>query len=285
MEKRFPLFRLPCLALQRTLMLYQPFKLAQLAIVSRRSKHIVEKLAKKVPFALGIAVIRGNLRLIVGTPADVQKCWLSDSTSSQQSDDGILFFNDNVPDEELEQVHTKQLAEIKMWISLVKNIFKAKECDAFLLFPYKELVRDTFDVLYNFNLKVAVSFYGTIDCSETFRDILIACSKSKSLEVATRHNSAWYKFDDSNGYAMDSLKIHFGDWVTLENLLSLRNCIRVELSCTFFNALEIMEFLKRWIEDSKMNYLSFPVATRLPFNFGNLKTYSNGQIVKGRYVE
>uniref|UniRef100_A0A1I7US68 FBA_2 domain-containing protein n=1 Tax=Caenorhabditis tropicalis TaxID=1561998 RepID=A0A1I7US68_9PELO len=254
--------------------------------LSKRSKNLVKLLVKKYRIASKIWIIRNDLQMLVGRPEEMHPQYLQANAILPLGDNLPICNNDLAPDA-LQVVHLLQLNALYTWTNLLKEVFKIDICGVTLFFAEEKLIDRILKLLRNFDMKTSIELIATGNCVATSRKILAHCSTAFDFSIVSGMPERNFAFNRFNSYGMNELTIYYSQWVTVQNLISLRNCVRVKLLLSFFKPEEVNNFLKQWVKDSRIEYLHMPYISEGNVNdeniiFRGLRIYSNGDLINGK---
>uniref|UniRef100_A0A1I7UT71 F-box domain-containing protein n=1 Tax=Caenorhabditis tropicalis TaxID=1561998 RepID=A0A1I7UT71_9PELO len=100
------------------------------------------------------------------------------------------------------------------------------------------------------NLKIGlVQWNSFIPNDETNERILMASKSALNLKIRGYNSKNSLHFDNFHLFRMDWIEIKYSAWMTVENIVDLRNCKRVKLGEVLLNAEDINKVLRGFMEN------------------------------------
>uniref|UniRef100_A0A1I7UT82 F-box domain-containing protein n=1 Tax=Caenorhabditis tropicalis TaxID=1561998 RepID=A0A1I7UT82_9PELO len=226
----FPLLRLPFFALDEIVQNLSEEQKLTLAKTSQRVKRLVSKHTK----SNSIRIFSYDERFLAYTFYDDQK-----SDRKEQS---------SLPDSSM--ICRREVPEFRETLDFLLEIYRIKNVSIRMIeYP---VIRGIIILEYcvSKNLKIE-SVWGSVFSKkdEMLERFLIASKDATELTIRGIIISPPYSFDHFHLFRMDRFEIGYAPWITVEQVLALRNCKRVDMGYVQFNASDITRILLEWLEN------------------------------------
>ncbi|CAL2042891.1 unnamed protein product [Caenorhabditis brenneri] len=250
-DSRFPLFRLPFLALCKVIDFYGPHDIIQLSFCSKRSLRVT-KLQKKKK-----GMIMADLWADIGSRVNLY------FTGS-----GFCY---RFVVSKVQDLHNQQTQMIRIGDAVTPSIYKKTETVTYWddkIFGIEQVVRyinDLFDVpITTIDLKSEEyknEFIDTMDCLMKAQEYIEECilhneyltdgclthllDNCKITEGLWIHGEPTRKFKNDWNIRLNYLRISNGSWITLQNLMNI-DCLSLNIVNPSLTSKELNQFLKNW---------------------------------------
>uniref|UniRef100_A0A1I7UT55 F-box domain-containing protein n=1 Tax=Caenorhabditis tropicalis TaxID=1561998 RepID=A0A1I7UT55_9PELO len=247
----FPLFRLPEVALEEVLKKFNPKEILILTQTSLRTRHRISRHRKS--YSVEIRVVRERLESYVNIINTDRKFFRINIHTWVTQFDSSWRFHTIVP------VRYEKDALVSFWtqkdiafqeiLDFLNEIFRIKEVSFNINRKSSDSAVHILEHCASKNLKIGSvdwpSFSGDKEVTEK---ILMASKGASHLNIRVFTSSSM-RFDHFHLFRMDLLEMEFAWWMTVENIVSLRNCKRIRLKFLSFTTLSLKQIFREYLKN------------------------------------
>uniref|UniRef100_A0A1I7UT53 F-box domain-containing protein n=1 Tax=Caenorhabditis tropicalis TaxID=1561998 RepID=A0A1I7UT53_9PELO len=246
----FPLLRLPCLALEEVLKNFNPKEILFLVQTSLRTRRRVSRLK---PISIKVLIVDG----MISSYAAIL-CKDEDTFRIKTYTRGVSF-NSSWRFQTVVPVRYEENALVSRWtqkgiafqeiLDFLNEIFRIKDVSFDVKEDSSYLALHILERCVSQNLKI-----GSVDwplfsgSNETVERIFMASKGAYHLNIQG-YNSSPIRFNHFHLFRMNRLRIGNASWMTLENIVALRNCKRIRLGCAWDHVSDVNTILREFMKN------------------------------------
>uniref|UniRef100_A0A1I7UT63 F-box domain-containing protein n=1 Tax=Caenorhabditis tropicalis TaxID=1561998 RepID=A0A1I7UT63_9PELO len=248
----FPLLRLPEVALEEVLKRFNPKEILFLVQTSLQARRRISRHRKS--YSVQIRIDDGDFGSFVEISSDREKIFKIQLKPKRKGSETSWRFKRVVPiryeGDTLVSRWKRIDTAIKEILDFLMEIFRIKE----ISFRFKGSIDTRSAVLIaehciSKNLRIGSADWGDWISGKMAKRFLEA-SKSASNMIIGINSLSTICFYDFHLFRMDRLKFKYARWMTVEQIVALRNCKQVELTYVRLDESSINKILLEWVKNS-----------------------------------